>query len=192
MAQFTAPEPIRKRSVSLQLVTPTRGGAGGMVGTSGRFEVRSGARFSYSFEIPSMLTTDALEVRAWLHALRGASNVALLKTPPSASGGATTASAANVGDTVITVASAAAAAVGNTFVVGDTSSAANFVQICRVVAVVGSAVTFEPRLRSNIADATLITFGEAWARFRLDGDTPAVPLVPQRSEPFGLAFEELV
>lgn len=63
-------------------------------------------------------------------------------------------------------------------------------QLVDVVAVDGAKVEFRPHLRNSYLTNTLVCIGSVYARFRLTGDVPYVPLNGQYSLPFEMSFCE--
>lgn len=63
-------------------------------------------------------------------------------------------------------------------------------QLVEVVAVDGGDIEFRPPMRSDFPAGTPVAAGRVFARFRIEGDVPYIPLNGQYSSPFQFQFCE--
>lgn len=175
------------------------------VGDQGRgghyaFDVGGGARWRGTLDIPALKIADALTFRAFLHSLRGRSGTFYLTMPGL---GGTTVAGTNTNvlfpgsDTVELAGSAAAAAkVGDYALVGGNWTSFDPLgppQLVRIVALSGSTATVRPRLRqTGLLPGLDLAIGAVVGRFRLDMETPAVPIVGERSRELTLQIIEAI
>lgn len=177
-----------------------------------------GARVTGTVTIAPMCLADALQVRGFLHSLRGGygSFYFLLPiTTPDPTQSITksytdntdfsdTTQYADVASTSSVTSQIAASAAdtdtlqmmgagnllvpGNWIAVGDITSTGQIVQI---VSVSGTTVTVRPRLRNAQSSLTTASYGRVYGLFRLAGDVPYVPIIPGRSTSFQVPLEEM-
>jgi hypothetical protein len=175
---------------SLTIEAHSRGGEGR--GGHYAYERGAGARWRGSLEVLPMATADACAFRAFLHSLRGKSGTFLWAIPAaSAAISGTLTASASAGAETITVSSAVSGAVqcgpGAFLVVGDLTTTG---QLVRVTGKAGSVLTIRPRLRAAYASGAAVSVGRVRGRFRLDQETPAVPLTGHRSHAVELDIAE--
>lgn len=183
------------------------------------FEIGSGAHFAGVLSVVPMRSADALTFRAFLHSLRGQAGTfglalyyvggALVPASPGGvslpltgvSGYSDTteySDGTEYADGTITETTLSALAAADAATVSVTSASGIAVgriisingQLCRVVSVDGTTVGIRPRLRAAAASGALVTFNGAVGLFRLDDETPAVPLIVGRSLPVQLKIRE--
>jgi hypothetical protein len=201
MQNVAAPAALKWSKWSLELVGHTRG----LVTTTGdgRAAEGQGARWRLSLDVVPMKTADALAVRAWLHSLRGRSGTCLIHLLPyiggpgglaSAGSGTLNATAAAASRTVV-VSSVVHGAFQEGRLLYAGSATAGAGQLFRIVGVSSSGnihtCTVEPAVRVAIASGQVAYGGSGMAtRWRLAGDSPAIPMTNLHSLPFTLELEE--
>lgn len=160
---------------------------------AGTFARGSGAHFVGQLSLAPMAHSDALQVRAFLHRLRGRAGSFLMTMPGTeakAVGTAAIAAASSKGASAATLSSVTNSAelvAGAYMVIGDLTATGQLVQI---VTVSGSDVTFRPRLRTAQAGGITVTFGRVQGLFQLAELAPAVPIMPAVSPGLELAIHE--
>lgn len=193
MQDVEAPAALRYNGWQLAIHGHTRA-----AGAASRIGAGRGASWRLRLDVVPMRTADALQVRAWLHALRGRSGSAIITLPGQAQmaagpypedATATLASSASANATAVTLAGLSPAGTVVPGVLLRIGSAPTG-QLVRATSVAGAVVTFQPALRAARAAGTAVAVGRVAARWRLAGETPAVPLVRSRSLPFSIEFEE--
>lgn len=178
-----------------------------------------GARVTWRLNLVAMATANALEMRAFLHSLRGSGGTFVMRMPaPRIAGGVSsglqgysdgtlhsdgTPFSDTVDSSVMQVSAGTSSGVvasgassvtvsGFTPVAGAwmTLATANGPQLVRVSSVSGSTAEFRPALRAAVASGAQIHHGPVTAAFRVIGNVPAVPLILTRSREFALDCEE--
>lgn len=182
------PPAAKISTYSLNVRAHNAGGAGR--GGHYAFTRQPGEQWVGSVTVPEMVTTDALVFRAFLHSLRGKGGSFLMPIPGRAlpfSG--TIAADAAVDAESITASSAFAAAVnpGDWVALGDVQSSG---QLLRITSKSGTTLDVRPRIRNAIASGTAIVGGTVYGRFRLDQDTPPLPLRLGRSSEITIQIAE--
>jgi hypothetical protein len=157
------------------------------------FERGPGAQFKTTLQVVPMLAADALKFRAFLHGLRGRSGSFLLSVENTTTGaavGTITAAAAADADSVTIDAGLAASSlvkVGAFLLIGMETGTC---QLLRVVSKSGTTLGIRPRLRAQYGSGSPVTAGRVVGKFRLNQDTPQVPLTGQRSATVSLDIIE--
>lgn len=194
----------------LTLHAHNRGGAN--AGGHYAHETAPGAVFEASIEVVALSPDEALDLRGFIHGLRGRGGSFYMPAGPArltpdpcgnvfggkthftdctrfsdgttfsdaydaAAPGTGTASAGlAAGATSLALASGAAPSafsVGSFMTVGDVAAGG---QLVRIVAVSGGTVDFVPKLRASHPSGTTVQAGNVYGLFRLDQETPSIPL----------------
>ena len=183
-AKYSGPE--------LAIVAHSRGGQGR--GGHYAFVRGKGAAWAGRLGVVSLGLADAFAFRAFLHSLRGRSGSFYLNMPAESSTPAVGAlsATASAGASTLAVTSAiwgsALCKAGAFLTVGDVSAGG---QLLRIVEVSGSNLTVRPHLRAAQASGAAVVLGRCSGLFRLDQETPIVPLIVGRSLPVEVRIAEV-
>lgn len=213
MRRVTWPRAAKIRGFSLNVEAHSRGSS--TPDGENTFGVGGGAHFKGKVQIAPMTADDALDFQGFLHSLRGRGGTFYMEIPNGYTSntlarftdGTTFADNTTFDDLVAGEAGAldASAAIGATSVDIGTLSASSFAvpgaymwignlglgQLVQIVSLAGEVATIRPRLRLAFDAGAPVSVGRVTAEFRLNQNTPALPLTGFRSKDFELAIIEV-
>lgn len=181
----------RPRHWHLAVVAHSRGRPGA---AHSPFERAPGARWAGTVSLPPLALDEALNLRGFLHLLRGRAGTFFLPLPEPDTASGTLGAAVSAGADTLTLAgfTAAFAAAGRWLLVG-TYPAAQLLQIVTSApAGANFTLTVRPRLRAAYASGTAASIGRVSGLFRLARGTPPLPLRVSHADPLDIDIEEAV
>lgn len=182
----------------------------GTVSDTSRVDVArgGGAKWSLQVTFAASGASAAFQLRAFIHRLRGAAGSVVYDasnlvprvlasytdgtiytdgTQYIETAGATVTATADVLRGATTISLSAPLTIGGIFTLSSPSGAS---QVCRVVSVSGTTVSFRPAARVTYTNP-IASIDDAYIKLRLTGNTPSVPIVAgNRSQEVTIEFEE--